>query len=229
MTSHHRQSTTDLNSHLTKISIPYQCRKSLLSYGIWNSSLNMIEIIHQHRSASKCFLSMGIIKNSKLYLYPEEAIFMMQCSLLQVSKNEKQNIPISLDEAYSMWFNEIFLTLKHLHVYQYLTRIGFILIRHRSEITMIEKKDDLSNIKTNSIKRKRDEYEQEPIELLEKQIQDDISICPVMRKEIEAVQKVSFSIEIYFTCNKEIDILIQSFDQNCITSSIIYLIDSFVI
>jgi len=178
MTNHRRQLITDLNSHLKKISIPYQCRKSLLSYGIWDKSINMIEIIHQHRSASKCFLSMGIIKNSKLYLYPEEAIFMMQCSLLQVLKNKKQNSPISFDEAYSFWFNQISLSLKHLHVYQYLTRIGFILIRHR-----LDKIDDLLNLTTNSIKRKRDEYEEEElIELPEIHIDDNNYICPVRRK-----------------------------------------------
>ncbi|CAF2825336.1 unnamed protein product [Rotaria sp. Silwood2] len=182
MTTHHRQLTTDLNSHLTKISLPYQCRKLLLSYGIWNTSLNMIEIIHQHRSAAKCFLSMGIMKNSKLYLYPEEAIFMMQCSLLQVSINninEKPMFPISLNEAYSLWFKQSLLTLKHLHVYQYLTRIGFILIRHRSHGTMIETKEDLSYKKTSSIKRKRDEYEHESIESSENDIQDENYICPI--------------------------------------------------
>ncbi len=182
MTNHRRQLITDLHSYLTKLSFPYQCRKSLLSYGLWNSTINMIEIIHQHRSASKCFLSMGIIKNSKLYLYPEEAIFMMQCSLLQVSMNEQQTLPIALDEAYSIWFNQTFLTLKHLHVYQYLTRIGFILIRHRAEITNVEMKEDLGNILTNSIKRKRDEDEEESIELPENEIQDDNYVCPVMRK-----------------------------------------------
>ncbi|CAF0908261.1 unnamed protein product [Rotaria sordida] len=182
MTNHHRQLITDLNTHLTKISLPYQCRKSLLSYGIWNSSLNMIEIIYQHRSASKCFLTIGIMKNSKLYLYPEEAIFMMQCSLLQVSINnfdKNQNIPISLNEAYSLWLNQSLLTLKHLHVYQYLTRIGFILIRHRSTETMIETKIDLSNKKIKSLKRKRDEYEQELIESPENELQNENYICPI--------------------------------------------------
>lgn len=180
MTNYRRQLTTDLHSYLIKLSLPYQCRKSLLSYGIWNSTLNMIEIIHQHRSASKCFLSMGIIKNSKLYLYPEEAIFMMQCSLLQVSIKEKESIPIALDEAYSIWFNQTFFTLKHLHVYQYLTRIGFILIRHRSERMMIEKKEELPDVATSSIKRKReDDDEEESIELSEIETEDDHNICPV--------------------------------------------------
>jgi homoserine trans-succinylase len=184
MTNHRRQLTTDLNTHLTKISIPYQCRKSLLSHGIWNSLLNMIEIIHQNRSATKCFLSMGIMKNSKLYLYPEEAIFLMQSSLLQVfmeNFNQKQNIPISLDEAYSMWFTQSLLTLKDLHVYQYLTRIGFILIRHQSQAIMMNTKEDLLKT-TQSSKRKRDEYENEAIEIPEEEFQDDSYICPVNRK-----------------------------------------------
>jgi hypothetical protein len=185
MTHHHRQLVTDINSHLIKISFPYQCRKSLLSYGIWDSSLNMIEIIHQHGSSAKCFLSMGIIKNSKLYLYPEEAIFMMQCSLLQVSINnfnEKSNIPLAFNEAYSMWFNQSLLTIKHLHVYQYLTRIGFILIRHRDEeIEIIEKKQELPRI--DSAKRKRDDFEEESIiGLPEKEFQDNNYICPVIKK-----------------------------------------------
>lgn len=199
MTNHRRQLTTDLNTQLTKISIPYQCRKSLLSYGIWNSSLNMIEIIYQHRSATKCFLSMGVMKNSKLYLYPEEAIYMMQSSLLHVSINNfniKQNIPMSLDEAYSMWFNQSLLTLKHLHVYQYLTRLGFILIRHQSQAAIMEKTKDLARITTNSSKRKRDEYEDEAIEIPEQELQDESYICPVNRKILKKTKRKLF-IELY--------------------------------
>jgi hypothetical protein len=180
---HHRQLITDFNSHVTKISLPYQCRKSSLSYGIWNSLLNMIEIIHQHRSAAKCFLSMGVTKNSKLYLYPEEAMFMMQSSLLQVSINnssEKSNIPLAIDEAHSMWFNQSLLTLKHLHVYQYLTRIGFILIRHREEVKMIEETQDLP--RTDSAKRKRDDDEEESSEIPVEELQDDEYICPVIKE-----------------------------------------------
>ena len=181
MTTHHRQLTSDLNSHLTKLAFPYQCRKSLLSYGLWNSLLNMIEIIYQHRSATKCFLSMGIRRNSKLYLYPEEALFMMQCSLLQVAlnhSNEKQILPISLNEAYSLWFKQTFLTLKHLHVYQYLTRIGFILLRHQSNRNMLEQQENSPN---RDMKRKRTEYEQESIELCETDTQDRNCSCPVIK------------------------------------------------
>jgi hypothetical protein len=178
--------TTDLQSYLTKISLPYQCRKSALSYGLWNSTLNMIEIVHQHRSATKSLLSMGITKNSKLYLYPEEGIFLMQCSLLQVlltNSNEKSNIPISLNEAYSMWFNQSLLTLQHLHVYQYLTRIGFILIRHRPQLTIIENKEESSSIiTTNTTKRKRDEYESESVEIHEEESTNVNYICPVSGK-----------------------------------------------
>lgn len=186
MTNYHRQLTSDFNSHLVKLSSPYQCRKSSLSYGIWNISLNMIEIIHQHRSASKFFLTMGIMKNSKLFLYPEEAIFMMQCSLLQVSlsnHHDKQNIPLSLNEAYSLWLNQSLLSLKHLHVYQYLTRIGFILIRHRSNKKVIENRTKSSNNKTTGVKRKLDEFEQEAIQFDENELQDNDHICPVIKKK----------------------------------------------
>ncbi|CAF1381919.1 unnamed protein product [Adineta steineri] len=182
MTHHRRQLITDLDTHLTKLSIPYQCRKSSLSYGIWNTSLNMIEIIQQHRSAAKCFQSMGITKYSKLYIYPEEAIYMMQSSLLQVSlnnSNEKHNFPLSLDEAYSLWFNQSLLNLQHLHVYQYLTRIGFILIRHQSQTAIVEKKEIPSSVTTHTSKRKRSEYEEESVEHQENEHNDETYLCPI--------------------------------------------------
>lgn len=187
MTTHYRQLTTDIDSYLTKIALPYQCRKSSLSYGIWKPSLNMIEIVHQHRSVTKCLLSMGVTKNSKLYINPEEAIYMMQSSLLQVSLDnltEKKSIPLSLNEAYSLWFNQSLLSLNHLHIYQYLTRLGFILIRHRLNQESIEPKEDLSNKMKTSLKRKRNEPEEETVELIEVQHQDEESICSVRTKEM---------------------------------------------
>ncbi|UJR21484.1 hypothetical protein I4U23_024568 [Adineta vaga] len=182
MTDHRRQITTDLDTHLNKIILPYQCRKSTLSYGVWNTSLNMIEILHQHRSSTKCFLTMGIRKNSKFYLYPEEAIYLMQSSLLQVSMSnfdQKPNLPLSLNEAYSLWFNKSVYNLNYLHVYQYLTRIGFILTRHQSQIRQNEKQDELSTTVTNSTKRKREDEEIELIDIPHNDLQDQSYICPI--------------------------------------------------
>lgn len=180
--SHSRDSITDLNVQLTKISHPYQCRKSLLSYGIWDSSMNMIEIVHQHRSAAKSFLFMGITKNSKLYLYPEEAIFLIQCSLLQVVRNENRQIPISLDEIYSMCLNQISFQLEHLHVYQYLTRIGFILLRHQSSSTRTDEEKVLLIVSVRNKckrKRKRDESERELTETTSESMEKQQYTCPV--------------------------------------------------
>lgn len=180
---HRRQLITDLDTLFTQISLPYQSRKSALSYGRWDSKLNLIEIFHQNRSGSKCYQSMGLMKNSKFYLYPEEAIFMMQCSLLQVSTNEQQTIPISLNEAYARWLDQPSLTLQHLHVYQYLTRIGFILLRHRPDMRMIvETTEDLINVN----KRKRnDDDNEEAIEDVQ-QIDD---CCPVSREKSECCNR----------------------------------------
>ena len=157
MTNHRRQTSTDLHSSLAKVAAPYQYRKSSLSYGIWQPALNMIEIIYQHRSAAKRFLTMGVTKNAKLYLQPEEAVFMMQCSLLQVSlakSTDQRRLPIALDEAYSLWFKQSALSISHLHVYQYLTRIGFILVRHRSERTRMETDQKASATNADRLKRK---------------------------------------------------------------------------
>ena len=184
MTSHRRQLTTDLQSHLTNISIPYQCRKVLLSYGVWDPSLNMIEITYQNRSASKCFLTMGTTKNSKLYLYPEEAIYLMQSSLLHVSLNkygDRKSFPLSLNEAYSLWFNQSLVKLEHLHVYQYLTRMGFILIRYQSNPIMLsDKQEHRSNITTTlTTKRKRNDSEQECIEYFPIEDENNNDVCQV--------------------------------------------------
>ena len=179
MTDHRRQTSTDVDIHLNKISLPYQGRKSTLSYGMWSAQINMVEIVHQHRSLAKCLLSMGIRKNSKVYLYPEEAIYLMQSSLLHVSLSnfdQKPNFPLSLDEAYSLWFSQSMNKLNHLHVYQYLTRIGFILTRHHSGIAQCHEKEDAATTTISSTKRKREEIEED--ETVESQ-PDHISICPV--------------------------------------------------
>ncbi|CAF1312306.1 unnamed protein product [Adineta ricciae] len=179
MTDHRRQTSTDVDIHLNKISLPYQSRKSTLSYGIWSTQMNMVEIVHQHRSLAKCLLSMGIRKNSKVYLYPEEAIYLMQSSLLHVSLSNfdrKPNFPLSLDEAYSLWFSQSMNKLNQLHVYQYLTRIGFILTRHQSAIAHRDEKEDVVTTTTGSTKRKREEMEDnEAIDIQP----DHISICPI--------------------------------------------------
>lgn len=164
--SYSRQHVTDLEKHLQALSRPYRCRKSALSHGIWNESVKMVEIVHQHRSAAKLFHFMGTNKQSKLYLQPEEALFMMQCSLLQVflpKSSEQQNkIPLALNEAYSLWLDPTFLTLAHLHVSQYLTRIGFILMRHQQEqLLPVEEKNDAPVASPSSGKRKRDSSDEE--------------------------------------------------------------------
>lgn len=198
MTNHRRQLVTDLNSLFTQILLPYQSRKSGLSLGKWNSTMNMIEIIRQNRSGSKCFQSMGLMRNSKFYLYPEEALFMMQCSLLQVFTDEEQSIPVSLDEAYTVWFDRVGLTLQCLHVYQYLTRIGFILLRHRPEMmAMVDMKEDLNKIQMNRRKRKRTEDEQESEELAEQEVQEDNYLCPVRKRSEYDRMSIFFSLDAF--------------------------------
>ena len=163
--SYSRQHVTDLQKHLQAISRPYRCRKAALSHGIWNESLKMVEIVHQHRSAAKLFHFMGTNKQSKLYLQPEEALFMMQCSLLQVflpNPSEPNKIPLALNEAYSLWLDPAFLTLAQLHVSQYLTRIGFILIRHQQQqLLPVEEKNDVPVVSPSSGKRKRDSSDED--------------------------------------------------------------------
>ena len=160
--SYSRQHATDLQKHLQAIARPYRCRKASLSHGVWNDSLRMVEVVHQHRSAAKLFHFMGTSKQSKVYLQPEEALFLMQCSLLQVflpNASDQNRIPLAMNEAYSLWLDRSALTLAHLHVSQYLTRIGFILIRHRPEVLPVEVKTEMSMIPPSPGKRKRDSTE----------------------------------------------------------------------
>ena len=158
MTSSIRQKETDLESHLTKIAQPYRCRRSFLSVGIWDETSRTIEIVHQHRSAAKFFVFMGTNKQSKVFLHPEEALFMMQCSVLQVTLpngDASARIPLSFAEAYSLWFNRSDLRLIQLHVYQYLTRFGFILRRSRTMTTPMEVNQPKAIARRKANKRKR--------------------------------------------------------------------------
>ena len=130
MTDYSRQKTSDLESHLNRIAVPYRCRKSLLSYGIWNESLQKVEVNNSHRSLGKILLSMGFAKDSKIYFEPEEALFLICTSLLQVSLSNS-NYPLAFDEIYYLWFNRSSFSLSHLYVHQYLTRLGFLVYRHQ--------------------------------------------------------------------------------------------------
>lgn len=182
MTEHQRQLATDLDTHFSKLALPYRCRKSTLSYGLWDPSCNMVEVIHQHGSATKSFLSMGTRKNSKLYLYPEEAIFLMQSSVLHVALtnfDRKPNFPLSLSEAYSLWFNQPSCSLNHLHVYQYLTRIGFVVTRHQPCVARVEQPKASSDAPGN--KRKRDEFERDSADIPPNDLPDSTYLCPVSR------------------------------------------------
>jgi hypothetical protein len=156
-----REHTQELQTYFRRLSNPYRCRKSVLSYGIWNESLQAVEILQQHRSGAKFFDFMGQMQQSKLYLQPEEALFMMQCSLLQVVLERQSTMPIGLDEAYFLWFNRSSFPLVYAHVYQYLTRIGFILVRHQTTTAttrLIERQQNDRQLTTASInKRKRDD------------------------------------------------------------------------
>lgn len=161
-----REIKTDLETIFNSISVPFRSRKSNLCCGIWNETLKKVELAEEPKSLGKLLLFMGTNKGKMIYLEPEEAMFLIGLSLLQVSLAGSK-YPLALNEIYYLFFNNNANSLSNLHVYQYLTRIGFMLFRHQicsSQIERLEtkrKREDDVDLSSSPIGRLRSDEETE--------------------------------------------------------------------
>lgn len=98
-------------------------KKKNLSVGVWNESMMRVQM---EITKGKHWASIGTIINGKWYLTPEETIYLMDASLLQVFEN---GLPISLQEAYSLLNKEGKYTMDHYSSYSHLKRLGYAIFR----------------------------------------------------------------------------------------------------
>ncbi|KAF6020603.1 TSEN54 [Bugula neritina] len=96
---------------------------SSLSIGDYDVSQNVV-VLRQLKG--KIWSHCGNTIDNKMLLYPEEAYFLMDMSVLRVYL---AGCPLSLQEASQYFFRDAWCTLNHCLVYGYLSRLGYIIRR----------------------------------------------------------------------------------------------------
>lgn len=94
-----------------------------LSIGIWRNDLKMTEVNTVRGSWQK---SMGRHYNGKIYLLPEESLYLLDKGLLEVTYN---GYPVSVQYGFCLFLGSHF-PLHYYQVYSELRRMGYVLCRH---------------------------------------------------------------------------------------------------
>ncbi|XP_078611683.1 tRNA-splicing endonuclease subunit Sen54-like [Branchiostoma floridae x Branchiostoma japonicum] len=96
-----------------------------LSTAIWLEDVGLAEVTVDK---GKFWHHIGHTNEGKKYLYPEEAVFLMETNAIEVYWN---NVPLAVQQAYAMMLgNKV--SMEQYQVYAHLSRLGYILMRHQS-------------------------------------------------------------------------------------------------
>ncbi|RUS69062.1 hypothetical protein EGW08_023173 [Elysia chlorotica] len=103
----------------------------------------------------KFWAHMGFTDKRRNWLYPEEALFLMETSTLEVYFN---NLPLSIQEAYTKFMGPD-LSLEEYQVFAHLRRLGYVVLRQEAqlEITPYEKQINLDKYMTKQSRKERKE------------------------------------------------------------------------
>lgn len=96
-----------------------------LSRGQYVASRNAVEL---GSTRGKFWHTMGYTDNGKRMLHPEEALFLLETSQLEVYHGK---VPMSVQEAYASLLSGS-CSVDQYHAYAHLSRLGYIAVRHRS-------------------------------------------------------------------------------------------------
>ncbi|CAH1274464.1 TSEN54 [Branchiostoma lanceolatum] len=96
-----------------------------LSKAIWLEDQGLAEVTVDK---GKFWHHIGHSNEGKKYLYPEEAVFLMETNAIEVYWNK---LPLAIQQAYAMMLGNR-VSMEQYQVYAHLSRLGYILIRHQS-------------------------------------------------------------------------------------------------
>ncbi|PVD37450.1 hypothetical protein C0Q70_00040 [Pomacea canaliculata] len=99
-----------------------------LVQGSWDEKTGLVSI----EKTAKFWMKMGFVENNHNWLYPEEALFLMEVNCLEV---QHHGLSLSLQEAYNLflWPNTT-LSLEEYQVYAHLRRLGYVVLRHSGKL-----------------------------------------------------------------------------------------------
>lgn len=126
-------------------------REGGLVKGEWNKDLQLVEL---EKEMGKFWTYMGFIDSSRKWLFPEEALFLMETNTLVVNY---KGLPLSIQQAYAAFLGSVTMTTDCYLVYSHLRRLGYVVLRHQGclDVTKYERKIHLDqHVKTDKKKRK---------------------------------------------------------------------------
>uniref|UniRef100_UPI00359011A4 tRNA-splicing endonuclease subunit Sen54-like isoform X2 n=1 Tax=Myxine glutinosa TaxID=7769 RepID=UPI00359011A4 len=98
------------------------CRGNLVQ-AEWNSKLGKVEL---KSNPGKFWHTMGHTENGVNYLFPEEALYLLECASLEIIV---RGLPLSIQDGYEMLIGTGSLSLEDYHVYAHLKRLSYVVLR----------------------------------------------------------------------------------------------------
>ncbi|XP_068631557.1 uncharacterized protein Tsen54 [Battus philenor] len=105
-------------------------KSGVLSHAIWEQNLNLA-LVTQKSGGHWQYMGHNIKQN--LYLYPEEALFLMEVNSLLLKYND---VKVSLQQAYSLLLRDK-TSINQYKVYASLSRLGYKVFRHKETNTTL--------------------------------------------------------------------------------------------
>ncbi|XP_069785502.1 tRNA-splicing endonuclease subunit Sen54 isoform X2 [Narcine bancroftii] len=89
----------------------------------WNPQEGVVEL---KSNAGKFWHTMGHVNRGKQLLYPEEALYLLECGSIQLFYGD---LPLSIQESYEVLLSSRTIPLQNYQVYSHLKRLGYIVMR----------------------------------------------------------------------------------------------------
>ncbi|XP_059167131.1 uncharacterized protein LOC131949319 [Physella acuta] len=161
--------------------------KSLVE-GVWDKEKGLVNV----SKTGKFWAHMGFTDDRRHWLYPEEALYLMEINTLEVKDN---GVALSIQEAYKKFLGSD-VTVDEYQVFSYLRRLGYVVLRHEEQpfITPYMKKINLDkyvdkkqlNQKKRKLKNKEkqqngkgDEKSDKRIKISDSALVSDSGVIPV--------------------------------------------------
>ncbi|XP_067860463.1 tRNA-splicing endonuclease subunit Sen54 [Heptranchias perlo] len=117
----------------------------------WKPQESIVEL---KSNAGKFWHTMGHVAHGKQLLYPEEALYLLECGSIQIYYRE---LPLSIQESYDILLSARTIPLQQYQVYSHLKRLGYVIMRFDSSTicSSYERKVHLDPSHSDTDKRHR--------------------------------------------------------------------------
>ncbi|XP_067672347.1 tRNA-splicing endonuclease subunit Sen54-like isoform X2 [Haliotis asinina] len=137
-----------------------------LVQGTWDPNRKLVQF---KKEMGKFWSHMGFVDESRKWLFPEEALFLMETTVLEVYYG---GVPLSIQEAYVRLLGED-VSVEEYQTYAHLRRLGYVVLRHMggSQITDYERQIKLDqHVKESKRRRHRNQDRQEEVFAVETEV-----------------------------------------------------------